>query len=105
MSMQPISGDILKGVGARRTEESRGAGPRVPLTSPVQRAERADRVEISQEGRAQAMKAARGEGGVSPLGSERLDNIRARIDDGTYDQPEVLEQVARKLLSSGDLGL
>jgi len=35
--------------------------------------------------------------------SRQMDEIRARIQDGTYDSPEMAESVARRILESGDL--
>lgn len=64
----------------------------------------ADRIEISEAGRAAAARLA-GAGAVDgeSLSVERVEQVRARIDDGTYDTPEVQEEVARRLLDSGDL--
>lgn len=60
-----------------------------------------DRVEISEAGRAMAMQqevAAEGE----TLTPERLAELRERIREGDYNQPEVAALVARRLLESGD---
>lgn len=60
-----------------------------------------DRVEISDAGRAMAMqdevKAAGRE-----LTPERIAELRERIRAGTYDQPEIVSQVASRILDSGD---
>jgi anti-sigma28 factor (negative regulator of flagellin synthesis) len=65
---------------------------------------RTDTVEISSEGRVLASRSqeVQGEGSLSP---ERLKEVRGRVDDGTYDSAEVAEEVARRILRSGDLVL
>ncbi len=60
---------------------------------------RADRVEISQEGR-QAVAHLDQVPGLDP---ERVARIRQRIADGSYDAPEVLDTVARRMLRRGDV--
>jgi len=37
------------------------------------------------------------------LSVERVEQIRTRIDAGTYDSREVQEDVARRILDAGDL--
>lgn len=62
---------------------------------------RSDRVELSHEGRVLSAQA----GSFveeAELTQEQLAEIRQRVDDGTYDMPEVAEEVARQLLNSGD---
>ncbi len=46
-------------------------------------------------------RAGRRAGGLTP---ERAEAIRRRIAEGAYDSSEVLRQVARRILGSGDLG-
>jgi hypothetical protein len=74
----------------------------VPETAPIQPArgdtaanDRADRVEISDAGRALAAR-----DGFDPV---RAAQIRGRILSGAYDTLEVVDAVARRLLDSGDL--
>lgn len=60
-----------------------------------------DRVEISDAGRAMAMQdevAAEG----AELSPERIAELRQRIRDGAYNQPDMAAVVARRLLESGD---
>jgi hypothetical protein len=54
-----------------------------------------DSVEISAEGRARAEKAS--------LSPERVQSMRQRILEGAYHQADVVDAVARKILSSGDV--
>lgn len=52
-----------------------------------------DRVEISDAGRDLAAE-------LSP----DLEQIRSKVLEGEYNKPAVIEQVARRILASGDLG-
>lgn len=84
-------------VPARQTKESAEAerpGGQEPsgATRPVR--ERADSVEISTQGRSLA----RGE-----LDPARLEELRGKVRDGTYNRPNVAENVARRILASGDV--
>jgi anti-sigma28 factor (negative regulator of flagellin synthesis) len=66
---------------------------------------RSDRVEISPEGRILSTQAQSSLDEVEDLSQEQVTLIRQRIQDGTYDSPEVAEEVARQLLNTGDLSL
>lgn len=61
-------------------------------------ARRTDKVEISAQAREQA-EALNREG----LSNERIAEIRAKLADGSYDTPEVLESIARKIIEHGDV--
>ena len=64
-------------------------------------ADRSDKVQISDAGRALA---ARNDGPEkSSLDPARADRIRGRILSGAYDTLEVVDAVSRRLLDSGDL--
>lgn len=103
MPIERIRPDMLRPAEprpARGPYGSEGEGP-----APVRGAEaagRVDRVEISAEGR---ILAARLEAQHETLSPERVAVIRERIAEGMYDTPEVIENVARKLMERGDLGL
>ncbi len=61
-----------------------------------------DRVDISAEARALAEEApAEAPEGVLP--PDRLVDLRRQIQARFYDQPEVAEQVARRIIERGDL--
>jgi hypothetical protein len=75
----------------------------VPATAPAAAsADRSDKVEISDAGRALAAReidrtvAA----GLDPI---RASHIRNRVLSGAYDALDVVDTVARRLLNSGDL--
>lgn len=61
---------------------------------------RGDQVEISDEARALAKK---GDAGGVPETQARLAEIQDRLDTGFYDQPDVVKDVARRILEAGDL--
>ncbi len=92
----------LRGGGAVRPKEAEGA-PRRDRVGSIGAPDRADKVEISAEGKALAAQQLQAEERTEGLSPERLEVIRRRMEDGTYDSPQVAEAVARKLLDSGDL--
>ena len=77
-------------------------GPIRPVAPVPSGADRSDKVEISNAGRALA---ARGDGTSKTAGLDpaRADQIRGRVLSGAYDTLEVVDAVARRLLDSGDL--
>jgi|GEM_PF-3490220 len=88
---------------ARGTYRTEGEG--TPPLGGTEAVSRADRVEISEEGRLLAARldqASATTGGEVEL-PEWIQSIRAKIAEGAYDTPEVIEDVARKLIASGDL--
>lgn len=99
MSIHKIGSDLVRPLAPRAVDgEERGAER--PEDSGEARAARSDKVQISAEGRKLAAQA-------SPSGASRsesgIDEIRARIERGYYDDPEVAEAVAQRLLESGDV--
>jgi len=64
---------------------------------------RGDQVQISDAGRALAAQVD-GERGVrGELSAERVAEIRQRILEGAYNSVEVVDEVARRMLKSGDI--
>jgi negative regulator of flagellin synthesis FlgM len=59
---------------------------------------RSDNVQISDAGRALAAR-----GGTSSLSPERAAQVRQRVLDGAYNSLTVVDEVARRILGSGDL--
>ena len=96
------------------SESTRPTGPRsVEKTSKEEvRAEKlesvkpvSDRVEISDAGRAAAAQLSEpGAVEAEKLSVERVEEVRARIEAGLYDTPEIQEEVVRRILDAGDLG-
>jgi negative regulator of flagellin synthesis FlgM len=90
--------------GARGSTESGGkpVSPAQPV-APAGRA--ADKVEISEAGRALAAREtesldAKGRAELSP---ERVGEIRQRILEGAYNSVQVVDEVARRMLERGDI--
>ena len=79
---------------ANRTTPAGGA----PVTSSPAPA-RVDRVEISEAGRALA---AQGSEAAGPS-ADRVSELRQRVLSGAYNSLEVVDQVARRLLETGDV--
>ena len=71
--------------------------PEAPAKAAVESSAPAhDRVEVSAEARNLA--GSTGTGGTSSLSPERLKTILERLSTGFYDQPNVLDQVAQRVL-------
>ena len=93
------------------SNHSRASGPRArprarrlppprrttPVAAPA--ASKSDKVQISDAGRELAARA----GGTSSLSPERAAQIRQRVIDGAYNSLAVVDEVARRILGSGDL--
>jgi anti-sigma28 factor (negative regulator of flagellin synthesis) len=43
------------------------------------------------------------QGARAPLTAERVDELRKKVLEGAYDQAHVVDQVAKRLLASGDV--
>jgi hypothetical protein len=88
----------------QRPEAARPAplAPAAAPGQPVAPVERPDRVELSPEARAMAARLDES-GGADELTPERISELRQRIRDGVYDSPAMADEVARRLLDSGDL--
>ena len=95
MSIHKIGSDLVRPTGPKsptRISASSDDGGAEEGSRPA----RADRVEISSEGRALA---ALQVDSARPTQAE----IQIRIGSGFYHQPEVAEEVARRIAESGDL--
>ena len=89
-----------------RASQSVGAvdgppGQTAPATSST--THRSDSVQISDAGRALAARGKNDASGTSSLDPTRANQIRSRIMSGAYDTLDVVDTVARRLISSGDL--
>lgn len=86
---------------AQRSEnaDKASAAQNAPVTSSI---DRSDKVQISDAGRALAARDTDRtvEAGLDPI---RASHIRNRVLSGAYDSLDVVDTVARRLLSSGDL--
>ena len=102
MTINHLMASHLRAAGIQRAEGENDSKVKKD-DSDTASSERSDRVEISQEGRVLSSQASdQSEEGMA-LTQERLTEVRQRMDAGTYDAPEVAEEVARQILISGDL--
>ncbi len=97
MTINNIGSDSVRHEGSKPTERAERGDDQQQAVQDVAQVERADRIDISVEGRALA---AANAAGASP---ERLEQIRQRLESGYYDASQVADEVARGLLASGDL--
>jgi hypothetical protein len=91
MSIHKIGSDLVRPLPSKETgpAERKAEGE----ANGSARKARADHVGFSAEGLAMAELAH----------SDRLATVEARIANGFYDDPQVADEVARRLLQSGDL--
>lgn len=99
MSIHKIGSDIIRPFGPKGTNPD-GRKAEAETDSRPSKAPRADQFGFSSEALALAERAVKVEEGLS---AERLAEIESRIADGFYDSPEVVNEVARRLVDSGDL--
>ncbi len=85
-----LKADQLKGPAATENGPGEAAQPTAPVKQP-------DTVRISDEARALAR------ADSAEAGADRIDEIRTRILEGAYNSLDSVEQLARRMLASGDL--
>lgn len=100
MKIYSSSSEILRSDQARDIERSSGNKAKQGTAQPASPVQRSDQVQISDAGRALAAEAEAAQGRLTP---ERISEIRERILAGAYNSLEVVDQVARKMLASGDV--
>lgn len=101
MKIYNSSSEILRSDQARELQRSALNRQKQNATQPTSPVQRGDQVQISDAGRALAAQAA--EESRGELTPERIAEIRERILSGAYNSLEVVDQVARKMLASGDI--
>jgi hypothetical protein len=62
-----------------------------------------DRAEISSEGLSRAREAQGAQAAEVGLDMAHFELIQTRIDSGFYKQPEVIDEIARRMVTAGDL--
>ena len=92
MSIHKIGSDLVRPIPSKSTEQAERKTDGESSGSPARKA-RGDQVGFSAEGLAMAELAH----------SDRLATIEARIANGFYDDPQIADEVARRLIASGDL--
>jgi hypothetical protein len=75
------------------------------ITHPILPVRQADQVQISDAGRALAARVSNAGAEAPPaeIGAERAAEIRKRVLEGAYNSLDVVDQVARRILASGEL--
>lgn len=105
MRINGTGADVIRPDQAREIQRSQAEGVAKKATAPQPSApaQRSDKVEISDAAR----KLAQGVDGASSargdLAPERVALIREKILAGAYNSLDVVEQVAKKMLESGDI--
>jgi hypothetical protein len=104
MRINPNNSQVHQAELASRTRETASPTPAAGTpAAPVAATPRTDRVEISEAGRALAAQ----QGGEAEAGgamsAERLAELRQRVLGGAYNSLDVVDQVARRMLQSGDV--
>ena len=97
MTVNKLGSDIIRHEGSKPAQGAEQGDDQQRVVREVDRVERSDRVDISSEGRALVAAEA---AGVSP---DRIEQIRQRLVSGFYDASQVADEVAQRLLESGDL--
>lgn len=100
MRIDKLQADLVRNEAKSEVDSASKADAVKQAAAPVE-AQRVDRVEISDAGRALAEVAGAPDGDSLPM--ERLTALRELVVGGKYDTPEVIAEVARKMSGSGDL--
>ena len=97
----------INGVGpgsvAGRTGPIRSSGDDTDAYSEEIRVGAVDRAEISHEGMSRAHEARGAEATHVGMEPAHVELIQTRIDSGFYKQPEVIDEIARRIVTAGDL--
>jgi negative regulator of flagellin synthesis FlgM len=101
MKIYGNSSEILRSDPAREVQKSANDREKQAAAQPAAPVQRNDKVQISDAGRALAAQATTP--GRSELSPERIAEVRERILSGAYNSLDVVEEVARKMLATGDI--
>ncbi|HEX7049126.1 MAG TPA: flagellar biosynthesis anti-sigma factor FlgM [Longimicrobiales bacterium] len=104
MNIDDVRPDSAQGTGIRVERDTGRVEPApAPVRGPIA-SRHADHVEISEEGRALAGARDRFPAEeLEDLDPARVEGIRDRIARGAYDAPAMIDELARRLLDSGDI--
>jgi len=78
-------------------------GHDAPLAGPVPPRAPSRRAAASERAPSRPVQRIRADAVGDELTEERIAEIRARIASGAYNSPEVAEEIARRMLESGDI--
>jgi hypothetical protein len=97
----------INGVGpgsvSGRTEPTRRPAGDAAASPEEIRVGAVDRAEISSEGMSRARDAQQAEAAQVGMEKSHIELIQTRIESGFYKQPEVVDEIARRIVSAGDL--
>jgi anti-sigma28 factor (negative regulator of flagellin synthesis) len=99
MKIYGNSSEIHRSDQARDLQKSASGGENSGAPPPASPVQRGDKVQISDAGRALAAQASN-KGELTP---ERIAEVRELILSGAYNSLEVVDQVARQMIASGDI--
>lgn len=99
MHIDKLGGEQLRAGLGQRVQDSAEESAKKTVRS-VNQSERADRVDISEQGRALAAEEA--EKARAGLSAERISEIREKIRSGFYSTPEMAEKVAERMIELGE---
>ncbi|MBW3630159.1 MAG: flagellar biosynthesis anti-sigma factor FlgM [Gemmatimonadetes bacterium] len=106
MRITSTAADFIRPDQTRETQRSTDEGlAKKAASQPAAKVERSDKVEISEAARQLAATGGLAEGTSvrGDLTPERVAAIRENILKGAYNSVDVVDQVARKMLASGDI--
>ena len=83
------------GAGSVTPPPARDDAPAQPVAPVAPISNRSDSVEISQHGRSLA--------GMEETDPERVAELRRKVYEGAYNSLDIVDQVARRIVRSGDL--
>lgn len=97
--------DMMEKVPGRAAAFTTVTSVRDDRTQPILRcvSQRHDEAAIDISRRGHRSDARRPHNPSAGLSDERVREYRRRIEDGSYDSPAVAEEVARRMLESGDI--
>jgi hypothetical protein len=102
MSIHDLAASHLRAGNSLRPKELNGSRAREgPAAVPEPKSP--DKIEISAEAKLLAAQAEEAPEEKQEISQEAVMQIRRWIDDGFYDLPTTVEEVARRILESGDL--
>lgn len=90
-----------RGTPADSTNASRAGGTSKPVSPVAPVSPRRDSVQISDSARTLALRAESNE--RAGMNAERVADLRQKVYEGAYNALDVVDQVARRILTRGDI--
>ena len=99
MPIERIGSGLIRPFPPADVTEAEGAAEDESPSERSSAEKRSDSVELSKQGLARAAEISE----ENSMAAERETEIRTRIEEAFYDEPSVAQEVARRLMDSGDL--